>query len=312
MKKNLKLKSNIFLYELPFYSKNFDKKFPSLNFCSYNNLKNQKQKNVRVFFSKLNKKLDKKLLKKFSNLEYIISPTTGIDHIDQIYCKKNKIKIINLEKKDFKNKNITSTIEHSITLILASVRSLYSNINDVKHSKWDRYCHEFLQFKKYTVGIIGNGRVGSGVAKILKYLNFNVLTYDKNNNKSDLNKIFKRSNIISFHINSDKNKNFFNKKSMILCKKDIKIINTARGEIINEKDLMSFLIKNDKASAFIDVISNEQIEKNNFQKGVLKFNKNQKNLFITPHVSGAAIDAQKLTEEIVLLKYMKNEYKKSS
>ena len=312
MKKNLNLKNNIFLYENPFFSKSFEKQLPNLKFHSFDRIKKIKKDKVVIFLTKLNHKLDQDFLKEFSNLRYLISPTTGTNHIDLNYCKKNKIKIINLKRNDFKNKDITSTIEHTLTLILASLRDLYSSIQNVKKGNWNRYDYNFFQFKKYTVGIIGNGRIGSNVVKILKYLKFKVLVHDKKNTKSNLNKLLKKSDIISIHVNSYKNENFFSKKEMLLCKKNVIIINTSRGEIINEKDLMFFLKKNKKASAFVDVISNEQVQSKNKKEGILKFNRIQNNLFITPHIAGAAIDAQKLTEEIVLFKYMKYENQKLS
>lgn len=306
MKKNLKLENRIFLYENPFFSKKFKKKIRNFQIKPFTELNYINKKNVIAILSKLIKKMDDKILCQFPNLRYIVSPTTGDDHIDKNYCKNKKIKIIKLEKKDLIDTKITSTIEYALTLILASVRNLYSSIDIVKNGKWDRNFLNFFQFKNYTVGIIGNGRIGSKLAKILKYLNFKVIIHDKKNKRSNLIKLYNKSDIISFHITSDKNKDFFGKKEMFQCKKNVKIINTSRGEIINEKDLKMFLSKNKKASAHLDVIADEQNQSNFFNKEILRFNKKQKNLFITSHVAGAAIDAQKLTEELVIKKFLKN------
>ena len=156
------------------------------------------------------------------------------------------------------------------------------------------------------------------INKYLKFFNFKILIYDINyglkkpKNAVKLSKLLKLSDIITLNINYSKdNKNFFDKKKFNKCKNNVSIINTSRGEIISENDLLYFLKKNPSASAYLDVISDEQ-KKNNytsFKKNILyNFYKKNNNLLFTPHIGGAALDAKIKTENFVIKKYLK-EYK---
>lgn len=298
----------IFLYEKFENNKNFlklKKKYDLINL----NSKNKYNKNqVSVIYSKFSRNLSEKFLSQFKNLKIIISATTGLNHINVKYCDKNKIKIINLNKNDQKLKNITSTSEMALSIILAAIRKLpyyYKNSSTL----FERYKYNTYQFKNYTIGIIGYGRIGKNLFNDLKHLKFKVFFYDinkklkKNKNYLDLKKLLKVSDIISLSLNyTSQNINFFNKRLFNQCKKNLIFVNTARGEVVNEKDLLNFLKKNKSSSAYLDVIKNETI---NYKKNILyKYSKQNNNLFITPHLGGATIDLLKETEEIVIQQFI--------
>ena len=277
--------------------------------------RNLSLKKVDTIYANLNTFYSSSILKKYQNLKYIISATTGTNHIDLTFCKNNKIKIINLESKDFKKLDITSTAEHTLALIIMACKKLSYFMNDINLGVWNREAYKFFQFKNYTIGIIGYGRIGKILEKYLKKIDFKLLIYDSdykkiksNKNKSSLNNLLKYSDIISLNLNySNQNKNFFDKKKLKLCKKNVSIINTARGELINENHLIKFLKKNVKASAYLDVIKNEQ--NNNltkFKKNFLyKFYKINKNLLLTPHLAGSSLDAKISTENYIIEKYLR-------
>ena len=94
------------------------------------------------------------------------------------------------------------------------------------------------------------------------------------------------------HIHADKeNNNFLNKKLFDLMKKDVLIINTSRGEIINENDLLNFLKKNKKSKYAADVIGNE-IKKKWNSSLIKELKKNNNQILITPHLGGMTEEAQ--------------------
>ena len=143
--------------------------------------------------------------------------------------------------------------------------------------------------------------LGRFFGKFCKSFGCKILVYDpykKINDKRILqvkkvDKLLKESDTISFHIHlDDKNFQLVNKKWFNKMKKNIKLINTSRGEIINEQDLLNFLDKNKKANYIADVISNEQ---NNKQHNKL-FNlaKKTDQIILTPHIGGMTIEAQEL------------------
>ena len=301
------MKNNIFLYERFDNEKNFNDLKKNFNLIKIGSKKKFKEEDVMVIFPKLDFNLNYKFLQNYENLKFIVSPTTGINHIDVKYCKKKRIKIIYFDKNKRKLlKNISSTTELTLTFILSAIKRVNYFYDEVKKFHWDRYSQNLYQFKNYTVGIIGFGRIGKSITVKLKNLGFKVITYDKKtNNINKLNNLLKISDVISFHINSESNYNFFEKNKLKICKTNVSIINTSRGEIINEKDLINFLKKNKNSSAFIDVIQNEQYQKNKLkQNKLIRYSKFNNNLFITPHIGGVSKDALVYTENIIL-KYLK-------
>jgi D-3-phosphoglycerate dehydrogenase len=271
-----------------------------------NNKKNYKY--TKVIFTKLKYFLDKKFLESFPNLKIIVSPTTGLTHIDLDFCKKKKIKIIHLKSKNKMVLSITSTTELILTFVCMGIKRIINFNNSVKKGFWKRYDHNVMQFRNYTVGIIGLGRIGRQLKKILETLNFKVMTYDINDhNKKQLSILLQKSDIISLNISSSGNSNFFSKSKFDICKRNLIFINTSRGEVVDEKQMFNFFKKNKSAQCFVDVLKNEQYFSKKF-KYLKKISNNYPNVFITPHIGGASKDAIVISERVVIEDLLKYEH----
>ena len=140
------------------------------------------------------------------------------------------------------------------------------------------------------------GRLGTISAKIAKGFGMKVIWHDIkknviNNTKNvSLKSLFENSDILSIHIHlNKKNKNFVNKKLLNLMKKDSMLINTSRGGIINEKDLLKILKKNKNFHVGLDVISGEWLPRKLLLKHpLIKYSKvKNSNLTIVPHIGGS-------------------------
>lgn len=270
----------------------------------YNKKNSKIPKNIKHIYIKLKYFIGDKILNKIPTLTHILTPTTGINHIDLNSIKKRGIKIIKLNTKNQIIKNINSTSEFVLTLILSSIRKIFKYKDNFKNNIRDRYSENVLQFKNYTIGIIGLGRIGTYLYKSLKYLGFEVLTYDKKKDKySKLNTLLKKSDVITLNISASKNYNFFDKQKFNRLKKNVIFINTSRGELVNEDDLLRFLKKNKTAFAILDVIKNEQ--QNLLNSKILKYNKMNKNLVLFPHIGGATIDAMEIADKYVFQQLLK-------
>ena len=155
------------------------------------------------------------------------------------------------------------------------------------------------------IGIIGYGRIGKKVCKILKSFGAKIYIYDVKNikQKTSLNFILKNCDIISIHIPlNENNENFFNKNKLSKLKKGCLIINTSRGEIIDEFYLIKKLKTKDLSYA-TDVLSYE----NNNSKSKLKILESKiDNLLITPHIGGLTNESIKKTDEFIINKFFKN------
>ena len=236
--------------------------------------------------------------KKNSKIKYILSPTTGLNHIDKKIINNSKIKIFNLKNKIFLKK-IKASSEFTYYLILATLRKI-KNINQ------KNVIGQELNGK--LVGVIGLGRIGSNVANFCSNLNAKVIFYDnyrkKNYNKkikkSSINFLLKKSDLIVICIPStDKNFNFLNKERIDLIKKDAILVNTSRGEIIDEKYIIK-LAKKKYLYYSADVVQNEQFIKKNYY---LKMNKNN-NLLITSHLAGLTNESIYKTDKEILKNFL--------
>ena len=235
--------------------------------------------------------------KKETKIRYIISPTTGENHIDKMFFKDNRIKIITLKNEKLFLKKINASSELTVLLILSYLRNFHNILKKNKISFGQE-----INNKK--IGIIGYGRIGKKVYKILNAFGAKLYIYDIKNikQKSSLNFILKNCDIISIHIplNED-NKNFFNKNKLSKLKKGCLIVNTSRGEIIDETNLIKKL-KSRYLSYATDVLSYENKRSN----GKLKILESKiDNLLITPHIGGLTNESIKKTDKFIINKFLK-------
>jgi D-3-phosphoglycerate dehydrogenase len=292
------------------YLKNFSSKKNLINFLK---IKKKKNNAINALFTSFGILYDQDVVKYLDDKKkYLVSPTTSITHIDKSKLKKN-IKIIYLDKKNFGHhlKKIPSTAELTIMLILMLLRKALQATNNVKNNFWDRDAFVGNQISGKKVGIIGFGRIGKIVSKILKSFGAKIYVFEKYNprvktkyNKANMNFIFSNCDIISIHVDSrNENFNLIGKKLIDKMKKSAIFINTSRGEIVNEKVLISSLKKNKIAGAGLDVLDGDSSwgkrVKNN---RIINYFKKNNNLIITPHLGGNTLEASNKTKELLIKK----------
>lgn len=262
-------------------------------------------KNVDYIFTNPNMskfKIDKKVLNSGKKLVCICTASTGTNHIDLTYAKKKNIEILSLKKQKKILQKIPSTAELAFTLMMASLRNIISASNSVMNYQWSYLNFVGEQLKDKKIGVLGLGRLGKIFANYCLKFGAKVYFYDpfkKENNPrmkkiTNLKKFLNIIDILSIHIHLDKKtKGFLNKKNLSYLKKNILIINTSRGEVLNENDLINFLVKNKNSKFATDVISDElgNIKKS---KLVKLFKNNKDRILITPHLGGSTYQAQNL------------------
>ena len=272
---------------------------------NFNDLKKNKFNfmSIKVIFCYQGFFYDRKNLSKFQKLKFLVSNTTSDKFIDHDYCKKNKIKILTLANKKKLLKNITPTAEHTIGLILSITRNYIKAIHSLNKNKWDRrpYVGEQM-LSKSVVGIIGGGRIGKMVTRILLSFGSKVIVAERKNKnfKIKLRQICRESDIISLHIPSFKNENFFSKNQFKLIKK-FYLINTSRGEVVNENYVLELLKKRLMLGYASDVLNNEFDASFKLSKNIIFKNRNKFNIILTPHIGGSTKDAWRITEKSIIL-----------
>lgn len=268
-------------------------------------LKN-KGDNVKILVVRLNYRIEKSFLKNFKNLKFIISNTTGLDHIDIKFCENKGIKILSLNNVKAKIKDIYSTADLTIGLLISLVRNInLSNKYIVKHKKFERYKFISHDLKKLTVGIIGYGRLGKRINKYTKTLGMNTINYDIKNKNLDIKKFIGKSNIIVITASSYDGRKILNKEHLQSLKKNSYIVNTSRFFSVDENEI----IKKIKAGLLLgyatDSIDGEH-DKNLYRKNKFIELSKKYNIIITPHLGGFTYESLNKTEEIMASFFYEN------
>ena len=305
-----------FITETKFYSKKAISLYRKIGPI----LKDKKNNKIKVLIVRLKYSLNENFLKKFKNLEYIISNTTGLDHIKTDYCKKKGIKIISLNDIKKKIENVQSTSDLTFGIILNLLRNIsYSNNYIINNGKFDRYNFITNDLKGLKLGIIGLGRIGTRLSVYAKKFGMNVSAYDKyksqnyfkkkNVRKASKKEILKKSNIISLNASSLSKKQILNKNDLKLVKKGCYIVNTSRAQLIDE-DYIYKLVKNNHLKGYgADVHENERDESKMKKNKLLKLSKNF-NVIFTPHLGGCTYESLNKTENEIAEHFCKKYAKK--
>ena len=237
-------------------------------------------------------KIDKELLDQ-TKVRVINSCSTGLNHIDLDYCKKNKIEI-QCHKNDHELiTQLPSTSELAFGLMLSLLRQIHKSQRHVSKYNWDYTSLMGRQVKDLNIGIIGYGRLGKIMDGYCKAFGAKTFIYDPyvDIDQTALDEIFKKCDVVSLHVHVTKETiGMICKKLLNLTKKDLYLVNTSRGEIVNEVDVVNAL-KNGKLTGYAtDVLENEFdiLERS----VIIKAMNEGQNVIITPHVGGMTIEGQ--------------------
>jgi lactate dehydrogenase-like 2-hydroxyacid dehydrogenase len=258
-------------------------------------------------------KIDEDLLKD-TNVSLINTCSTGMNHIDIQYCINHDIKIYSLTNDYELINELPSTAELAFGLMLAMLRKIPTANKHVSNYNWDYTKFIGRQIKDLNVGIIGFGRLGKLMFKYCDAFGANVKIYDPyatsdlddrfrlNYTCSSLRKLIEHSDVISIHVHvSDETKYMINKQLLGYSIKKPYIINTSRGEIVNEDDIVTALDENLISGYATDVIENEF--DNIANSPIIRAMNNGKNILITPHVGGMTWEGQKKAYEWAINKF---------
>jgi len=238
-------------------------------------------------------KIDKELLH-MTNVKLINTCSTGMNHIDVEYCSENEIEIYSLTKDYNLINNLPSTSELAFGLMVSLLRKIPHSQTHVSEFKWDYTKFVGTQIKDLKIGIIGYGRLGKMMKSFCDAFNAKVFVYDPYEISigcEDLEEMIEQCDVISLHVHvTDETKYMINKKLLSKCKPNLCIINTSRGEIVNEIDIVNALKSKTISGYATDVIEHEF---DNLTKSpIIKAMNSGENIIITPHVGGMTLEGQ--------------------
>ena len=242
-------------------------------------------------------KVTRKVIEKADSLKIIGRAGAGVDNIDLLAAKEKKIIVMNTP-----GGNTNATAEHTLALMLALSRKITKGNKSTHEGRWEKKKLKGNEIKGKTIGIIGFGNVGKRFAEICSLLGLKILINSKifENNKNnfpnyssvDLNTIFLEADIISFHCKprSD-SKSIITANELDKMKNNALIINTARGNLVSEKDLFDALNTGKIKGAALDVFTQEPAKEN------ILFGLDS--VILTPHIAASTEEAQIIVAEMI-------------
>ena len=253
---------------------------------------------IEYLFTNPNKQnfiLDEEVLKN-SNIKVINTCSTGLNHIDMDCCERNNVKVWSL-KEDFELINdLPSTAELSFGLMMSLLRKIPEGFDSVKKGEWDYEPFIGRQIKGLTIGIIGFGRLGRITTELFKGWGVNILVNDPyvgtfEYEQVEIKEIQKKSDVVFLHLHANKEtRNMVDRELLSNMKKGSILINTSRGELVNEKDVINSIKEGHLGGYGTDVITDEFGDVK--ESELVEFSRENNNVVITPHVGGMTWEGQ--------------------
>tara|TARA_B100001250_G_C19743032_1_gene763941 strand:+ start:367 stop:1287 length:921 start_codon:yes stop_codon:yes gene_type:complete len=280
-------------------SKNFNIKYDEDLYNNKDRLKKEIS-NCEAIIIRNKTQLQKSILDEALKLKFIGRLGVGLDNIDKEYCEKKNIYI-----QTAKGMNADSVAEYVIGSSLFLIKNLTLFNNETKKGLWPRTSIISKELKDKNFGLIGFGSIGKKVSKLAQSFGAKVIAYDpyidsnlheKYNVKfTTFDEVIKNSNVLSIHIPlNDKTTNLINSKVFDRMSNKPILINTSRGSIVNEKDLI-IAYENKKINGFaLDVFEKEPVDEKFYKHIDDTFN-----CIITPHISGVTEESTKKISEYI-------------
>ena len=248
--------------------------------------------------------INKETIDLAKNLKVISTYSVGFDHIDTKYAKEKKIRV------GYTPEVLTdATADLAFSLLLDSLRRVSEGDRIIRDGKWKVIygAHDYvgIDLQGKTLGILGLGRIGQTLAKRAKAFGMKVIYHNRNRisktkEKSlgakyvSFEKLISQSDIISIHVPHTKETDkMFNMKIFKKMKDAAFLINTSRGKVVNEKDLVAALKKKIIAGAGLDVFEQEPINKSH---PLVKL----QNVVLAPHIGSSTKETRAKMAEITV------------
>jgi len=216
----------------------------------------------------------------------------GVDNINIPAASERGVVVMNTP-----GANTVATAEHTMALLLALCRNLPQAVQSLREGRWDRRQYKGVEVREKTIGIVGLGRIGRRVARRCRAFGMDVICYDPYLSEErahqmriervSLDELLARSDFITLHAAlTSKTRGLIDKQAVDKMKPGVRIINAARGDLIDEAALIEGLGSGIIAGAALDVLSQEPADPDN---PLL----HMENVLVTPHLAASTQEAQR-------------------
>ena len=255
-------------------------------------------KDCDVIIVRSRTKITKKVIDSASNVKIIARVGVGLDNIDTNYAESKGIKILNASEAA-----MNAVSELVIGHMIALSRNIPKANDGIKNGKWLKKELVGGELRGKYLGIVGVGNIGRNVGRIAKCLRMNLLGYDIypiNQDyvrevgliKTDLRTLLENSDFVTFHVPlTEKTRHFINSETLSYMKPTAFLINTSRGEIVDEESLFRTLCSKGIAGAALDVFEVEPPTNTNLLQ--------LPNIICSPHIAAQTKEAQELASTVI-------------
>jgi len=261
-----------------------------------------------VLWVRLRHRIDAEVMRVGERLRVIVSPTTGLNHIDLAEADRRGIHVLALRGETAFLNDVVGTAEHTLALILALLRRLPAATQHTANGGWDRDPFKGREIRGRTAGIVGYGRLGRIVGRYLVAMGARVLVTDPNVAAADppadvipstLDALLAGSDLVSLHVNlTPETHTFFGRRQFQAMRRGSWFVNTARGELVDEFALLEALECGHLAGAALDVLADESSAGMD-QNALVGYSRRHDNLIITPHIGGCTVESMGKTEQFM-------------
>ena len=267
---------------------------------------------TEILFCGLGINIDESLLGQVANIKYVVSPATGTNHLDLDYLNARNIKLIYLG--DFSNEisNVFSTAELAWSLLLAVVRRIIPAHGSVVSGSFDRGPFLGVDLAGRTLGIIGYGRLGRRVAEYGQAFGMRVVVCDIDDSKVlnlangitalTLDQLLSTSDVVSIHVPLNEHTHrLITGMQISKMKNGAVLINTSRGEVVDELAIVDSLETGKLYGVGVDVLVDENAD--NFSSDnspLVRAATRNLNVVVSPHIGGWTNQAVATTRSLVV------------
>ncbi len=264
---------------------------------------------VKVLVVRLAHRMDEEYLSRYPALKAIVSPTTGLTHIDMNVCRERRIRVLSLAQCKEAIDEVTSTSELTLGLIISLLRKIPQANREVVHERlWDRDAYRSRQLSSLTLGIIGLGRIGGHLALYGKALGMRMLAYDPFQpearfeellvERRNLDSLMADVDILTIHAKlTSENHRLIGPSEITRLPSHALVVNTARGALLDEHAAGEAIRANRLGGVAVDVLHDEHSKVSPMESPLVSAARDGLNVIITPHIGGCTSDAMHITEE---------------
>ena len=258
-----------------------------------------------VLIVRLANQIDREVIDAALRLRVIVTATTGLDHIDVRYAQERGITVLSLRDETEFLREVRATAEHTWALLLGLLRNIVPASIAAHQGNWYRDMFRGRELNGKRLGIVGLGRLGKMVARYGQVFGMAVGAFDPLvqewedgvRRESTLNDLLKKSDILSLHVPlNTETQGLIGATELALLPPGAVIVNTSRGQLIDEFALIQALKNKKLAGAALDVVAQERKNDNRQKSPLLDYAGNHDNLLITPHIGGATYESMAKTE----------------